>query len=149
PPARMPWKEGGCYLITGGTGGLARLFVQEIARRVETATVILVGRSALSQELRALESEGSLGIGIDYQQVDVSDRAAVHALIERIQACYGHLDGIIHAAGVIHNGRIVDKTEEEVRAVLAPKVMGVEHLDEASSQLPLDFFLLCSSLSVV
>jgi polyketide synthase PksN len=26
-PTALPWKEGGCYLITGGAGGLARLFV--------------------------------------------------------------------------------------------------------------------------
>src|SRR5439155_1535233 len=45
-PYGLPWKEGGCYLITGGAGGLAQLFVKEIARHVKTATVILVGRSS-------------------------------------------------------------------------------------------------------
>src|SRR5262249_18417703 len=49
----VPWKEGGCYLITGGAGGLARLFVQEMARHVQGATVVLVGRSGLSEEERA------------------------------------------------------------------------------------------------
>jgi myxalamid-type polyketide synthase MxaB len=44
---------------------------------------------------------------------------------------------------------LLNKTPEEVLAVLAPKVMGVEWLDEASSQIPLDFFVLCSSLAAV
>src|SRR5437764_658933 len=29
-PTNILWKEGGCYLISGGAGGLGRLFVQEI-----------------------------------------------------------------------------------------------------------------------
>ena len=33
--------------------------------------------------------------------------------------------------------------------VLVPKVIGVELLDEASDALPLDFFILCSSLAAV
>ena len=37
-PLKIPWKEGGCYLISGGTGGLARLFVQEITQQVQSFT---------------------------------------------------------------------------------------------------------------
>src|SRR5439155_15630694 len=85
----------------------------------------------------------------DYQQVDVSDRLAVYALIQRVLTQYGHLDGIIHAAGVLRDSLLLNKTPEQVQAVLTPKVMGVEHLDEASREIPLDFFLLCSSLSAV
>ena len=146
PPVRMPWKEGGCYLITGGAGGLARLFVQEIARQVETATVLLISRSTLSQQLRThLEQVGHDGIHIDYQQVDVSDRAAVHALIGSVLQQYEHLDGIIHAAGVLRDSLLRNKTPQEVDEVLAPKVTGVTCLDEASAEIALDFFVLCSS----
>jgi glyoxylase-like metal-dependent hydrolase (beta-lactamase superfamily II)/aryl carrier-like protein len=152
---RVPWKEGGCYLISGGAGGLARLFVQEIARHVQQATVILVGRSSLSASQRvqleavACARGSSGGIRIDYQQVDVSDGPAVHALIQRVMQESGRMDGIIHAAGTLRDSLLLNKTQEEVQAVLAPKVMGVEHLDEASREIPLDFFLLCSSLSAV
>ncbi|TMC15826.1 MAG: SDR family NAD(P)-dependent oxidoreductase [Chloroflexi bacterium] len=146
----VPWKEGGCYLITGGAGGLARLFVQEIASYVETATVILVGRSVLSQELHAhLGRVGRAGLHIDYQQVDVGDGPAVHALIQKVLAQHGHLDGIIHAAGVLRDSLLLNKTPEDVHEVLVPKVIGVELLDEASDALSLDFFILCSSLSAV
>ncbi|TMC16615.1 MAG: SDR family NAD(P)-dependent oxidoreductase, partial [Chloroflexi bacterium] len=145
-----PWKEAGCYLISGGAGGLARLLVQEIAQQVEQASVVLIGRSALSRAQQAqLEEIGQGRIHIDYQQTDVTDGPAVHALIESILAHYGHLNGIIHAAGILRDSLLLNKTPQEVQAVLAPKVMGVEVLDEASSTLPLDFFLLCSSLAGV
>jgi glyoxylase-like metal-dependent hydrolase (beta-lactamase superfamily II)/acyl carrier protein len=147
-PPKVPWKEGGCYLITGGAGGLGQLLVQEIARHVQQATVILVGRSALPAPVGVMQ--GSSGdIRIDYQQVDVSDGPAVHALIQRVLEQYGHLDGIIHAAGMLRDSLLLNKTPEDVQAVLAPKVMGVEHLDEATRLIPLDFFLLCSSLAAV
>jgi 8-amino-7-oxononanoate synthase len=151
----IPWKEGGCYLITGGAGGLARLFVQEMAQHVQEATVILVGRSALSDERRVQLTSGLvLGaknrrIRIDYQQVDVSYGPAVQILIQKVLEQYGGLNGIIHAAGVIRHNLVLDKTPLEVQSVLVPKVIGVECLDEASKQVPLDFFILCSSLSAV
>jgi acyl transferase domain-containing protein/2-polyprenyl-3-methyl-5-hydroxy-6-metoxy-1,4-benzoquinol methylase len=149
-PESLPWKEGGCYLISGGAGGLARLFVQEIARQVQEATVILLGRSALSVSQQAqLERVGQKRIHIDYQQVDVSDGPAVHSLIQRVLAQHGQLHGIIHAAGVLRDSLLLNKTPEEVRTVLAPKVFGVEHLDGATSEIPLDFFVLCSSLAAV
>ncbi|TMC23897.1 MAG: SDR family NAD(P)-dependent oxidoreductase, partial [Chloroflexi bacterium] len=148
--AASPWKEGGCYLITGGAGGLARLFVQEIAKQVKRATLVLVGRSPLSAEQRAtLERAATSALHIDYQQVDVSDGPAVHGLMQRVIQHYGHLDGILHAAGVLRDSLLLNKTAQDVQAVLAPKVAGVEHLDEASKDLPLDFFVLCSSLAAV
>jgi len=150
----MPWKEGGCYLITGGAGGLGRLFVQEIARRVKEALVILVGRSALTASQRAQLEETCLrgssgGVRIDYEPVDVSNGPAVYALIQRVLAKLGHLDGIIHSAGVLRDSLVLNKTSQEVQEALAPKVIGVEHLDEASGQIPLDFFILCSSVTAV
>src|SRR5262249_45933790 len=77
------------------------------------------------------------------------DGPAMHALIQRIVEQYGHLNGIIHAAGVLRDSLLLNKTPEEVRVVLSPKVIGVELLDEVSQQIPLDFFILCSSLSAI
>lgn len=37
------------------------------------------------------------------------------------------------------------KKKEEVQTVLAPKVAGLVHLDEATKDIPLDFFILFSS----
>ncbi|MFW6856810.1 KR domain-containing protein, partial [Burkholderia gladioli] len=60
-PEGLPWREGGVYLITGGAGGLGRLFAREIASRTRRATLVLSGRSELDAEareaLRALAGE--------------------------------------------------------------------------------------------
>jgi polyketide synthase PksN len=139
----IPWKDGGVYLITGGAGGLGRLFAREIGQRVKKATLILTGRSSLSKEQEArLREIEELGIQIVYQQVDVADEQAVRSLIQRVQ---GNIDGIIHAAGIIRDNFIVNKTREQFLEVLAPKVTGLINVDQASQEQQLDFFVIFSS----
>ncbi|WP_198863972.1 ketoreductase domain-containing protein [Bacillus velezensis] len=41
----------------------------------------------------------------------------------------------------------MQKTKQELSAVLSPKVQGTINLDLASRAMELDFFVLCSSLS--
>ncbi|GCF07148.1 hypothetical protein KDI_07120 [Dictyobacter arantiisoli] len=148
PP--LPWKEDGIYLITGGMGGLGLIFAQEIARRAPQATLLLIGRSALTDTQQAqLQNLATSVAHAGYQQVDVTDTAAVHTLIGDIVRRFGRLHGILHSAGVLRDSVILKKTAQELDEVLAPKVDGVINLDEASKDLALDFFLLFSSLTAI
>lgn len=146
--ASLPWKEAGVYLITGGTGGLGRIFAEEITQRAPNAKLILTGRSRLGDARRAwLKKMTAAGAHIDYRQVDVTRPGAVDGLIQDIRDQFGSLHGILHAAGVIHDGFILNKEPRELTAVLAPKVTGLVNLDRASAQLDLDFFVLFSSVA--
>ncbi|MEM9214078.1 MAG: SDR family NAD(P)-dependent oxidoreductase [Cyanobacteria bacterium P01_F01_bin.150] len=149
--APIPWKEGGVYLITGGMGGLGLIFAQDIARRVQNPTLILVGRSPLTPQKQVqlqLESQ-RLGARLDYRQVDVSHAQDVNTLIQGILHDYTKLDGILHGAGVIRDSFIIKKTATQLQQVLAPKVHGTVYLDQASKDLNLDFFVLFSSGAAV
>ena len=53
----------------------------------------------------------------------------------------------MHAAGVLRDSFLIHKTREELEAVLAPKVAGVENLDRATSHRPLDIMILFSSMA--
>jgi polyketide synthase PksN len=151
---RVPWKDGGVYLVTGGLGGLGYLMAREIAGRVSGATLVLTGRRRIEsidaadgvERLRALEA---LGATVDYRALDVTDRDAVAQAILRIQEDHQTLDGIVHAAGVLRDSLLANKTSAECAAVLGPKVAGLIHLDEASRALELDCFICFSSLAAV
>jgi len=146
----LPWKEGGVYLITGGGGALGRIFAREIAARCGSASVILTGRSARHAELdRTLAELRASGLSVEYRAVDAGDRSAVEALVGDVRRSHGKLDGIIHAAGVTRDNFLIRKDRGEFMEVLAPKAAGVEHLDHATRDLPLDFFVLFSSISAV
>ncbi|NJM14106.1 MAG: SDR family NAD(P)-dependent oxidoreductase [Bacteroidales bacterium] len=135
------------YLITGGAGGLGLIMAHEIATSTKGATVVLTGRSALSDQKKAtLKSLESLGAKVSYQTVDVTDKKAVSILVREIVHEFGNLNGIIHSAGTIQDNLILNKTLEEFQSVLMPKVAGTGNLDEATKNLAqLDFFVLFSS----
>ncbi|MGP1683776.1 MAG: SDR family NAD(P)-dependent oxidoreductase, partial [Giesbergeria sp.] len=149
-PAAVPWRDAGVYLVTGGLGGLGRIVALEIARQARGVTLVLVGRRGLDalrdgpQQLRALQA---LGATVQYHALDIADGQAVHSLVQAVCQAHGGLHGIVHAAGVLSDGLLVHKTSAELAGVLAPKWAGMAHLDEASRDLPLDFFLCFSSIA--
>ncbi|WP_211717728.1 SDR family NAD(P)-dependent oxidoreductase [Nocardiopsis sp. MG754419] len=142
----MPWRDGGVYLITGGAGGLGALFATDIATRVQDPVLVLCGRSAAGphhEEL--LTTLRAAGAKVDYRELDVTDRAATDRVVGEIEAAHGSLNGVVHTAGVLRDGLLAAKTAEDLRAVLAAKVAGVRHLDEATADSALDCFIAFSS----
>ena len=144
----IPWKMDGVYLITGGAGGLGRIFAREIARKAKGVTLILTGRSPFNEEKQAQIKElEAIGARIRYRQADVVDKKAVESLIQSIREEFGRLHGIIHGAGIIKDNFIIKKTTNEFLEVLEPKVAGLMNLDLASKDLELEFFIIFSSIS--
>ena len=123
-------KKGGVYIITGGLGGLGKIFTSYLLREYD-ARVILVGRSELTDakklELVELEKEGGV---LSYYRGDVGDLDEVKSIVGRVKSSYGSIDGIIHAAGILRDSLLVNKSEEDFRSVLRPKVSGVMNLDK-------------------
>lgn len=147
-PVQPAYREGGVYLITGGLGALARLFVENIVEHCSRATVVLTGRSPSTDAVvRQAEGLGRAHTHVTYTQLDLEDAAAVDALFEDIRARYGAVNGVIHCAGMIADSLIVKKRSEDFQATLHPKVTGTWHLDRASRDLELDFFVVFSSIA--
>ena len=150
--SRIPWREGGIYWIVGGSGGLGKMLVREIASRLDEAVVIVSARSVLSETTRA-ELEGLIRtrtrIRLEFEALDVSVLQEVESCLERLISRHGHLDGIVHAAGIIRDNFAIRKSSEEFSAVLAPKVAGALHLDSATRHLRLQFLVLFSSIAGV
>ena len=142
--APVAFQEEGVYLITGGLGNLGVLFAREILARTRSARVVLTGRAESAQSrietLFAQDADRVL-----YRQLDLSDLEQVTRVVRELD----RLDGILHSAGLIADAFIVKKSIAELTAVLEPKVAGTFHLDEATRDLALDFFVLFSSLSAM
>jgi polyketide synthase PksN len=145
----LPLRQGGVYLITGGAGGLGLIFAEFLARQCQ-AKLVLSGRSPLSSERSDdLQRLRDLGAEVEYLQADVSEPSAARALIDHCQQAHGGLHGILHSAGVLRDSFLRNKTQEDMAAVLAPKVFGGFHLDRCSADLALDFFVCFSSLAAI
>src|SRR5260370_10136115 len=70
-------------------------------------------------------------------------------VVQEAKARFSERKGVIHAAGVNRDSFILNKTKEEMEAVLAPKVYGTINLDLATSAENLDFYVQFSSVGGV
>ncbi|MEU9143527.1 type I polyketide synthase [Streptomyces sp. NPDC048349] len=146
PGSSTSWDTGGTVLITGGTGGLGAL----VARHLVTAhgvrhLVLTSRRGPAAPNAAGLRDElTALGARVEIAACDVSDRDAVAALIGGIDPAHP-LRGIVHAAGVAHNGLVGALTPEQVDTVLRAKADAAWHLHELTTGHDLSAFVLFSS----
>lgn len=134
------------YLISGGVGALGLLTAQWM---VETGArnILLVSRSSSAQDVPVALREADARISV--LQADVSDLDRMRDIFAGIEQAGPPLRGIIHAAGVLGDGILLQQNTERFLAALQPKMEGAWVLHELSKELALDFFLLYSSVSSV
>jgi myxalamid-type polyketide synthase MxaE and MxaD len=158
------WRADASYLVAGGLGGLglqvARWMIEQGARRL-----VLLGRSGLppraewgaldpgsrvgrrTAAVRALEA---LGASVHLAPVDVTDEAALREFLDAFQReGWPPIRGVVHAAGTVHYGPLVQTTPAQLDEVLRSKVTGAWLLHRLLADEPLDFFVLFASASGV
>jgi acyl transferase domain-containing protein len=137
-------------LITGGGGALGLIMAQRLLADEPRAAVFLAGRSALNAAQESvLEKLRAGGRTVRYRRTDVSDRHQVQSLMDEIRSTAGDCSGILHCAGAIRDAHIINKPVEDLEPVLGPKVAGLWHLDEATKDMPLEFFAAFSSTAAI
>ena len=137
------------YLVTGAYGGLGFRTVQWLAERGATR-IFMVGRSAPSNEIREQISKlRDRGVRVHDLVADISKRRDIEEIFERIGDTGTELRGIVHAAGVLDDGTLIQQTPEKIAKVFAPKVQGAWLLHEFSRRHSLDFFVLFGSAASV
>ncbi|MCC6809188.1 MAG: SDR family NAD(P)-dependent oxidoreductase, partial [Deltaproteobacteria bacterium] len=145
-PGRTVFREGGCYLITGGLGRMGQVFAEHLAQHFK-AKLVLVGRHARPEIAAArLKDLGGEALVV---AADVGQLADMQAGVARARARFGAIHGVIHAAGVIPDKAIFDLSKHELDEVVAAKVAGARVLEQIFRQDALDFLLLCSSTSAI
>jgi acyl transferase domain-containing protein/acyl carrier protein len=140
------WTPRGSILITGGTGAIGRHVARWLADH-GAEQVVLVSRSGASAAASAeIAAElATRGTAVQIVAGDTSDRSDLSALLDRIAADGPALTGVMHTAGVVDNG-VVDRLDAaRLAGVLAPKAASAALLDELTSGLDLEAFVLFSS----
>jgi acyl transferase domain-containing protein len=151
------------YLVTGGLGAaglaVARWLVDQGARHL-----VLTSRSGLperpawslpapggDEEVRrriaaVLELE-RLGAQVLVAVADVGQAADVAGLLDQLQRAAPPLRGVVHCAGVLDDGVLTQQTWSRLARVLSPKAVGAWNLHRLTLGLPLDFFVMFSSVA--
>jgi acyl transferase domain-containing protein/acyl carrier protein len=143
-------RDNATYLITGGLGGfglaVARWMADKGARHI-----VLLGRNGVTTEeaRSAIIALMRRGIEIVVEHADVSRRKDLVRVVEHITASMPPLRGIVHAAMVLDDGILLQLNADRFKRVMEPKALGAWHLHTMTASMPLDFFILFSSVTTM
>ena len=113
----MGLLEGKVVLVTGGARGQGEA---EGRRAVaEGATVVV------ADVLDELGERAAGEMGADYAHLDVTSVANWDAVVADVVARHGHLDGLVHNAGILDFNKLVDDPVDAWERVIAVNQTGV------------------------
>ncbi|MFJ3799763.1 type I polyketide synthase [Streptomyces sp. NPDC090088] len=144
------WNPDGTVLVTGGTGTLGALIARHLVTERGVRHLLLTSRRGEdapgAAELRAELAES--GAEVTVAAVDTADRDALAAVLAAIPDDRP-LTAVVHTAGVVDDGVTTALDPDRLDTVLRPKADGAWHLHELTAHLPLDAFVLYSSVAGV
>ena len=136
-------------MITGGLGGLGLLTAEWLAEN-GAPHLLLAGRSAPSSEATAhIAGLEARGVRVYVRRTDVSRAEEVAALWADAGRDYPAIRGVLHLAGALDNGVLLQQNWSRFRNVLGAKVAGAWHLHNCTKNLETDFFVLYSSVAAL
>lgn len=98
-------------LITGGASGIGKLIALSFAER---GAKVAVWDSSESNLASLEEEAASRGLSVLAAKCDVTDRAAVYALAEKLTAVLGPVDILINNAGVVSGTSFLETSDEKL-----------------------------------
>lgn len=97
-------------IVTGAGSGIGRAVALRYA--AEGARVVVADRDAKAAEQTATDIGAESGEAMSYA-VDVTDQAAVAALVDAASERFGGIDALFNGAGVVRLGRLLDIGESD------------------------------------
>ncbi|MBU0544042.1 MAG: SDR family NAD(P)-dependent oxidoreductase, partial [Proteobacteria bacterium] len=113
-------------------------------KEIETLFRKHMANREVSRNLEKLKKECR---DVAYYSVDVRDKDAVEGVINQVRSKYGRIKAIIHGAGVLEDRLIIDKTLDQFKRVFDTKVKGLSSLLSATSDDPLQYIVVFSSIT--
>lgn len=136
------------WLVTGGLAGFGLASARWLATRGVGNLVLLGRRGEDTPGAReAIEALAAQGVNAKAFSCDITDAEALAEVIDRIRETLPPLKGILHAAMVIDDRLIARLDAQGLAAVLRPKLLGAWNLHQLTLDVPLEHFVLYSSMT--
>ncbi|MCO6042585.1 SDR family NAD(P)-dependent oxidoreductase [Aeoliella sp. ICT_H6.2] len=142
-------RSDGTYLITGGLGGLGLLVADWLAEQGAGGLVLMSRRAASESGRKAIAALEAKGAKVFAMQADVVDYAALEQGFKSLPGELPPLRGVIHAAGVLADGVLADMSLEQLNRAMLSKTVGAWNLHSLTAEMPLDLFVLFSSVAAM
>ncbi|NBE56641.1 2,3-dihydro-2,3-dihydroxybenzoate dehydrogenase [Streptomyces boluensis] len=117
-------------MVTGAGQGIGEAVTRALV--AQGARVVAVDREPAGvEELAARYPDGQV-VG---RKLDVTDGAAVDALVDEVERTVGPLDILVNVAGVLRAAPVVDLTDTDWAETFAVNTTGVFHTSRAAARL--------------
>jgi len=102
--------------------------------------------SRVAHQIAAVRELEASGASVHLASVYVADEEQLSGYLDEFRSeGWSPIRGVVHAAGVIQDGLLVQLDAPQLNTVLRPKMMGAWLLHRLLKDAPLDFFVLFSS----
>ncbi len=150
PPPNLELASDATFLVTGGLSGFGLQTAAWLARKGCRSLLLLSRSGPVSEESQQVIAQlRKDGVTVHAVACDVTDKAALTQLLQDASEKLPPLKGVVHAAMAIHDGLIKTMDSQQIRTVLAPKILGAAYLHELTRHLPIDYFILFSSATTL
>lgn len=135
------------YLITGGLSGLGLLTAKWLSEKGAKNLALLSRRNNTSEADHILNEIRLSGTDVKIIKCDITQKEDLQRIITEINLSGKKLRGVIHSAGLLDDGILINQTFEKFDKVLSPKIKGAWNLHELTIDLEIDFFIMYSSIA--
>nr|WP_223190386.1 2,3-dihydro-2,3-dihydroxybenzoate dehydrogenase [Streptomyces sp. TRM68416] len=115
-------------LVSGAGRGIGQAVVTALVEQGARVLATDIDRDGVE------EVAAKHGAPITARPLDVTDAAAVEALVDEAEATLGPLDIAVNVAGVLRPAHVVDLTDEDWAATFAVNASGVFHVSRAAAR---------------
>jgi 3-oxoacyl-[acyl-carrier protein] reductase len=119
-------------LVTGGTGGMGRVIASRLAADGYDVAIAYTGNVDLADAtVGEIKERGRLGAAF---AADVADETSVSALFDAVDGQFGHLDVVVHTAGINRPGAVADLDLADFDAIHRVNVRGTFVVDQQAAR---------------
>ena len=144
-PTGLKFQPESTYLIAGGFGGLGNSILEWMVGN-GARHLVIVGRNGPTESMKkTMDQFIEKGVNIVTQCLDISVEEDLRRAILDSNLSMPPLRGIVHAAGVLDDGILLQQNRDRFERVFRPKILGAWNLHNLTKDMPVDFFVLFSS----
>src|SRR5215510_2302391 len=115
--------EGKSAIVTGGSRGIGRAIVKELAERgAKVAFSYTKSKETADSLVAEVEAAGGKALAF---QADVVDAAAAEKMVKEVKEAFGSVDYLVNNAGITRDNLIMRMSEADWDAVIDTNLKGV------------------------
>ena len=122
-------KQNRTAIVSGGTRGIGRAIVLELAREGINISVSFLKNQDLAIQLE--KEIKNLGVKIKAFQADIKDYESVSQWVKQTKEYFGGLEILINNAGIINDKALIFMQEQDWKSVIDTNLGGVFNLTQA------------------